>query len=34
MRFSEFKLVETKKIEESKGFFGRNEGDKYTIYCH
>ena len=30
MRFSEFKLVETKKIEESKGFFGRNEGDKYT----
>ena len=30
MRFSEFKLVETKFIQESKGFFGRNEGDKFT----
>ena len=30
MRFSEFKLVETKFIQESKGFFGRNAGDKFT----
>jgi hypothetical protein len=30
MRFSEFKIVETRRLEESKGFFGRNEGDKFT----
>jgi hypothetical protein len=30
MRFSEFKLVESKKLEESKGFFGRAAGDKFT----
>jgi hypothetical protein len=30
MRFSDFKIVETKRLAESKGFFGRNEGDKFT----
>ena len=30
MRFSDFKIVETRKLEESKGFFGRNEGDVFT----
>ena len=30
MRFNEFKLVETKVLEESKGFFGRAEGDVFT----
>ena len=30
MRFNEFKQVETKVIAESKGFFGRNAGDKFT----
>jgi hypothetical protein len=30
MRFSEFKLVESKKLEESKGFFGRDAGDVFT----
>lgn len=30
MRFNEFKLVESKFLEESKGFFGRNAGDTFT----
>ena len=30
MRFSDFKIVETRKLEESKGFFGRNAGDVFT----
>ena len=30
MRFSDFKIVETRRLAESKGFFGRNAGDKYT----
>jgi hypothetical protein len=30
MRFSDFKIVETRRLAESKGFFGRNEGDKFT----
>lgn len=30
MRFNEFKFVETKMLEESKGFFGRAAGDKFT----
>ena len=30
MRFNEFKLVETKVLSESKGFFGRNAGDVFT----
>jgi hypothetical protein len=30
MRFNEFKQVEAKVLEESKGLFGRNTGDKFT----
>ena len=30
MRFNEFKIVETKVLGESKGFFGRAAGDKFT----
>jgi hypothetical protein len=30
MRFNEFKSVETKVLGESKGFFGRDEGDVFT----
>jgi len=30
MRFSDFKIVETKHLQESKGFFGRDTGDKFT----
>ena len=30
MRFSDFKIVEQKFIQESKGFFGRETGDKFT----
>ena len=30
MRFSDFKIVETRKLSEAKGMFGRNEGDKFT----
>jgi hypothetical protein len=30
MRFNEFKSIETKVLEESKGFFGRDAGDKFT----
>jgi hypothetical protein len=30
MRFNEFKSVELKVIQESKGFFGRDAGDKFT----
>tara|TARA_B110000503_G_scaffold106951_1_gene159784 strand:+ start:1829 stop:3217 length:1389 start_codon:yes stop_codon:yes gene_type:complete len=30
MRFNEFKQVEVKVLEESKGIFGRNAGDKFT----
>jgi len=30
MRFSDFKIVEQKFVQESKGFFGREAGDKFT----
>jgi len=30
MRFSDFKIVESKILGESKGFFGREAGDKFT----
>jgi hypothetical protein len=30
MRFNEFRQVEAKVLEESKGLFGRNAGDKFT----
>ena len=30
MRFNEFRSVGTKLVAESKGFFGRNAGDKFT----
>lgn len=30
MRFSDFKIVEQTYIKESKGFFGRDAGDKFT----
>ena len=30
MRFSDFKIVETKYLEESKGLFGREAGDVFT----
>jgi hypothetical protein len=30
MRFSEFKIVESKILDESKGFFGRDAGDIFT----
>jgi hypothetical protein len=30
MRFNEFKQVAAKVLEESKGLFGRNAGDKFT----
>lgn len=30
MRFNEFKQVEAKVLDESKGFFGRNAGDTFT----